>query len=196
MKRFLSLLAAVVVLAVLPFALHQPASVAFADQSGTKWEVLWVKWDSAGTKLDYKTIGDEADSSYTETIDTSNWDWSAIPNDVSAQHSIAYAVYTVTGTNTATDSLYPLIVKGMNGKFPTRNFGDATPGVSSSAISPGQVNTTVFVQYLSFHAVNRSPDLLVPRMPFKLKVFGDQSGSSAKVSRVKLEIIYPKRAIQ
>lgn len=153
-----------------------------------------VKWDSAGTILEFKTIGDENDSCFTVPINPALWSWDSQGLDAATAHSMARLTFEVYGTNTATDTVNYLVEPSASGgRYVYRDLRNATPSLWNSATSAGDVNTTQFVGFLDADQDLRSADNVHLTPSFRLKVAGDQSGSSAKISRVKLWITYLRK---
>jgi hypothetical protein len=146
-------------------------------------------------------LTDEADTLRTVGISTADWDWDTIARNAGqvATGGPAARVYfwSSTGTNNgATDSIYYTIEKshGRDSSF-TYN-GSLAAAVGSCAIADGTAGAAVNVWVGTLKADPDSPGIndiwMAPY--FRLKIAGDQSGTTPKVSGLRCVIVYPKRA--
>jgi hypothetical protein len=197
------------------------ASIA-AMVGGTAWQALagpimankLVPWRDANSPLspgDTTFLTDEADTTRTQAIDTYDWDWAAIgqANGGVATGAWAARVYfTAPVSNGVTDTVYFTIEQSAGGG--AGGIGSAVSDTIFSYNPAGQIGSGTLLYALPQGTGNSGalgvwsallpvdPDTpgnsniwLVPR--FRLRVFGDVSGTTPKNSGLRCTIVYPKR---
>ena len=177
-----------------------------------------VKWnDTLGMNVsslpsDTTFMTDEADTTRTAGITTEDWDWAAIGQGVGGVATGGWAakVYFVSNTqNAVTDSIYFTIEQGVSGGaggllaavadtlFSYNPLGQVGGGAGQGVALPLGIGCSgsygVWAAQLPI-----DPDTpgntnlwMVPK--FRLRVHGDVTGSTPKLSGFRCYIVYPKR---
>lgn len=165
-------------------------------------QVQWLE-PGASTATDTTFITDENDSVRTVPISTQDWDWDAIlHNTYSAGAGPVRVFFVATGgaNNGVTDTLFyrPEYSVGGVTQLVSGN-GVITGAVGNSAVCPtgsasiGNGNV-IFTGTLLFDPDTFASNNVWLAPEFQLKVSGDISGSTPKVSGVKCYVVYPQRA--
>lgn len=177
---------------------------AFASLSHAADTILGVKqlrWKEVGaiSLTDTTFMTDETDTTRTEPIDTYDWDWDAIlAGSLTGGNAVRVLFVSSTATNNGvTDSLYYTVEVGSGRDSVYSANTTFTAAVGGTALSAGGItspNGNVWSGQLladpdSFGANNIS---LIPS--FRLRVSGDVSGTTPKISGLKCYVLYPQRA--
>jgi len=174
------------------------ATSAFAYDSFLSSKPL--KWKEVGAIVytDTTFLTDEADTIRTETVYTSDWDWNAASNGVATDMPIATVCFVVTGgaNNGVSDSLYFTIEKGAAADTFFTHNGNLAAAMGSCALAPdASPNQAVYVGYLVSDPNGQGVNNVWLAPKFRLRVSGDVSGTTPKLSGLKCYIAYPKRAL-
>lgn len=163
-------------------------------------QVQWVE-PGATSAIDTTFITDENDTCRTVAISTQDWDWDALAhNTFSAGTSGARVYFVATGgaINGVSDTLNYQIEINVGGVWQI-NPGLTTATVYNSAVCPAGATNIGNTTGIFSGMLPLDPDTFVlgnlwyvPE--FRLRVAGDQSGSTPKISGVKCFVVYPQRA--
>lgn len=203
MKRWIMVAAAAVALA---------AFSGVAQAGDYVWVTKHVKWKEVGAiaTTDTTFLTDEADTVRTEAIDTSDWAWEALGPALDAG-GIGHALiqFIATGANNGvSDSLYFTIEKGAgepNGAgaiFKSQNADTFFTANTTIAAAVGAValapsaspNNRVFEGALVADPDGIGVNNLWLARKFRIRMAGDVSGTTPKLSGLVCVITYPKRA--
>jgi len=176
------------------------ASAVIAGPAFVSKQVKWLDSAFAGAAADTTYLTDENDSTRTVWIDTGDWDWSVLGANATSSGAINAKVFfsTVGNSATATDTIYFTIEKGQFGGSPADTTygynGTIAAAVGSQALAANGMQGKVWEGALLVDVDTPSANniWLAPR--FRLRVVGDQSGSSPVVPGLKCTIVYPKRS--
>lgn len=173
----------------------------FAQAGDAILGVTQLRWKEVGAIVytDTTYLTDEADTTRTEPLDTSDWDWNSIATgQLTGGHGVRVFFVSSTATNNGvSDSLYFTVEVGTGRDTiyaANTSFSGAVGGCALAAGGITSPNSHVWSGQLlcdpdSFLANNV---YLVPS--FRLRVGGDVGGTTPKISGLKCYVTYPKRA--
>lgn len=183
------------------------ASLASADDA--IMNVKRLRWKEVGSIVytDTTFITDESDTIRTEPIDTSDWDWDMIAHSQLTGGASAARVFFVSSTatnNGVTDSLNYTVEIG-TGRDTLYAYAAGVPALTTAhafgnfalaagGIIGGGANSNVWSGPLVADPDGATAPNIWLAPSFRLRVAGDLSGSSPKVSGVKCYVVYPQRA--
>lgn len=167
-------------------------------------QLQWRDASAPGGVADTTFLTDESDTTRTIAFDTSDWDWGALAaaqGGVATGAMAARVIFVATAlTNGVTDSIYFNVEKGTGRDSIFTANTTIAAAVGSVALPEGTVSSSATATSGTWTGVLMiDPDTPgasnVWMAPFiRLRVAGDQSGSSPKNSGLKVYIAYPKRA--
>lgn len=198
MKRFCVLGILAAVLAVSTWSATPAEAV--------KWETVQLNW--SGSTSDTLFITDEADTQRTVALSTANWDWPSVSGPATAPLVVARVTFVAQVSNAVSDTLR-YVVEYSNtaaGKPEVWSYlvgGSlgATDALGNVALLQNSISTTANSVFEG--AILADPDASVAlgalnvygATRLRLRVIGDQSGSTPKLSGVRCYISYAKRII-
>ena len=166
-------------------------------------QLTWRDASAAGGLADTTFLQDENDTTRTVAIMTDDWDWAAIgqaQGGVATGALAARVMFVATAlTNGVTDTIYFNVEKGTGKDSIFTYSGTITAAVGSVALPEGNVSSSatatsgVWTGMLVVDPDTPGAANIWMAPAIRLRVAGDQSGSSPKVSGLKAYIVYPKR---
>jgi hypothetical protein len=182
----------VVVVLTSAFASVASAGDALLGKKLLRWEV------SAGVYADTTFLTDESDTTRTEGIDTSDWDWDAIAaGQLTGGNTAARVVFESDLNNGVSDTLYYTVELGgykgfgYNGSIVT-TYGNSAVAAGGTAHAGAGVNVWTGALLADTDSYLLQNIWMIPS--FRLRVVGDQSGTTPKISGLKCYVLYPQRA--
>lgn len=195
--------------ALLAVVVLTSAFAAVAQSGDAVLAVKALRWKEVGSIVytDTTFLEDENDTIRTEPIDTSDWDWDAIAHSQLTGGVSAARVFFVstTGTNngvsdslnytveigTARDTMYAYAagVPSLAGAHALGNFALAAGGILG-----GGAKSNVWAGPIIADPDGATGPNVWLAPAFRLRVAGDLSGSSPKISGLKCYVVYPQRA--
>lgn len=139
---------------------------------------------------------DEADTVRTYPIDTYDWDWSMFSGGGAAlAHAKIMFVSSTLTSNGVTDTLYFNVEKGTGQDSVYAYNGSIAATLGYCAVAENAtVMGNVWVGNLLVDTDTPGVNNIWLTPSFRIRVAGDQSGSTPKISGLKAYIIYPRRA--
>ena len=171
-----------------------------APVDATTWVKKQLKW--AGATPDSTYLTDEADTTRTLAIETTDWDWSAMAAVTSTPLTGfvgAHIMFVATASNQAADSIYYYVEHGDgDGRFQTVAHLSAVGALGNCAVvlNPATIPGRIFLGALiaDTDAVPALASNVWLSPQFRLQVFGDQGGTTPILSGLRAYIIYPRRS--
>jgi hypothetical protein len=189
-KRFL----AVSVLAVLALVFATPSHA-------VEWATKEWHWNEATTDTVFVT--DEADTQRTVTLNTGDWDWPELSHQATAAIPVAFVTFTAQVGNAVSDTLRYLVETCDTPVGSTEVWSyfvggslAATDALGNVAVLQGSISTTSSLAFKGALVIDPdasggpSPTNIYGAGKIRLRVIGDQSGTTPKLSGVKCSIRY------
>ena len=188
--------AAFVTLAVLAAVACITPSAHAAGGVGTIIDKVSFTWQDTGKDTTF--MQDETDTTRTNWISTRSWDADALMHNGNAFLLPVYFFATGSAIPEATDTLYYTVEKrftSATGRIVlTQNRSLAASAGACAIAETGTANNRVWVGYLTFDAdAAQSNQTISWGDEFRLRVAGDQGGTSPRVSGLAGCIYFPKR---
>lgn len=192
LHRSVKSVALVMLAALVAFAAFAPP----LNASDARLRVKPLQWLEVGSIVPTDTtyLTDEADTTRTIPIQTDDWDWNAIlASQLTGGTSCARVMFSANLNNAVTDTIYYTLEQGTGRDSAYTQNGTIVAAAGAVALSPTFSNVWIGSLQIdpdSAPGVNNA--WLCPS--FRLRVAGDQSGTTPKISGLRVYVIYPQRA--